>query len=466
MVSEVYKIKRKMFRRQDLLHWKSQSNKLNFLNSPLIWERRSDLSGVELKTVLSPNKPTAILEIKKDTILKATGFSIDLYTALQARLNFSISFKLPPDSRTYGVRLSNGSWTGMIGSLDRREVDMSPQGLAVTAARKKVIEYSRPVLAQKCKLYVALTTVDHGENFFAYLEVFSVQFWLVFAAFSLVLPVAYVLITKLVSPISTERKSFVVQFLEYFAMVSTSWLGRPFSNDHNVPKNFSLRILHFTNLMSTSLLYISYSAALTSVLTLTIFTLPIKELRQVFGLKYGVTIWKGSVYEDYFRNAAPDSLSDQVWTRILAPNPGLFVKDHFSGLLKLLDEPNNVYFGPDLSVRSVIQNKQLNCNFSELPFTYSEYGYAMGFVKGSELLPIFNYYITKLAETGTLNRLKRKYYPIDFKTGQACKAEQKETQRIGYERTVGLFVVLLAGIVWSLLHVLLEKAHTFIRRRL
>lgn len=60
-------------------------------------------------------------------------------------------------------------------------------------------------------------------------------------------------------------------------------------------------------------------------------------------------------------------------------------------------------------------------------------------------------------EMGAVDRLVRKYYPREFMDAQKCRSNSYTHQQIGYEKTLVLFLLLLAGILIGVGWVLLEK---------
>ena len=50
----------------------------------------------------------------------------------------------------WGSLLENNSWTGVVGMLDRKEVDVSVTDLSITEARSQVIDYSSGLMFIRC----------------------------------------------------------------------------------------------------------------------------------------------------------------------------------------------------------------------------------------------------------------------------------------------------------------------------
>ena len=59
-----------------------------------------------------------------------------LLMAVQKELNFSFTMVESPGK--FGTKLENGSWSGQIGAVQRREIDISVMDLTVTYERAEV----------------------------------------------------------------------------------------------------------------------------------------------------------------------------------------------------------------------------------------------------------------------------------------------------------------------------------------
>ena len=86
-----------------------------------------------------------------------SGFALStLYLHIPTKLYLSLSVYVCRYHVTYsvdggwGTLLENNSWTGVVGMLDRKEVDVSVTDLAITEARSQVIDYSRELMFLRC----------------------------------------------------------------------------------------------------------------------------------------------------------------------------------------------------------------------------------------------------------------------------------------------------------------------------
>jgi hypothetical protein len=51
---------------------------------------------------------------------------------------------IPPEN-FWGVELPNGTWNGIMGVMERREADVSSNGLVATSARMSVVDFLAPI---------------------------------------------------------------------------------------------------------------------------------------------------------------------------------------------------------------------------------------------------------------------------------------------------------------------------------
>ena len=60
-----------------------------------------------------------------------------LFMAVQEKLNFSYTY-VESSMGKYGTKLDDGSWTGQIGALHKKEIDVSIMDLTITYDRYQV----------------------------------------------------------------------------------------------------------------------------------------------------------------------------------------------------------------------------------------------------------------------------------------------------------------------------------------
>ena len=118
------------------------------------WTRRRNLHGMRITASYDGWSPFCTTD--ESGRLKG-GIMFDIFQTLAKTLNFKPTFVLNEERGIWGNEV-NGSWTGMVGAVARGEVDTSIAGIAPTATRSAVIDFSVGVATSKIGLYVRKPT--------------------------------------------------------------------------------------------------------------------------------------------------------------------------------------------------------------------------------------------------------------------------------------------------------------------
>ncbi len=135
---EVYRRDAELSTKADLIVQTACSS-MKTLCDPLsnIWNRRSDLTGVRLRTVFSDvdNK----IPVDHDTG-QVSGLFPDLFHDIQKLLNFTYQFRFVRNGAH--ARLKNdGNWTGLMGLLQHKKADISLSGQVLGILTIQCIEH-------------------------------------------------------------------------------------------------------------------------------------------------------------------------------------------------------------------------------------------------------------------------------------------------------------------------------------
>ena len=123
--------------------------------------------------------------------LKFEGYFGELFDLLQEDLGFKFSLV---EEKAYGLRLDNGSYTGMIGALQRGESNWSISDFNYTPERKKVIDFSTPIVFRPKKIITRRPMDDY--NWTVYTDTFALEFWIVILTTAIVLSASLYLTLK------------------------------------------------------------------------------------------------------------------------------------------------------------------------------------------------------------------------------------------------------------------------------
>ncbi|CAC5388391.1 GRID1 [Mytilus coruscus] len=109
-------------------------------------------------TSLLPWKPyIEIDEVTQDY----KGMTIELLKELSHRLNFTYELIHPPDGK-WGVASSDNIWNGMLGQLQRKEVDLVAAPLIIDAHRETVADFTQPYFHEKSGIIIKKPVQSHS----------------------------------------------------------------------------------------------------------------------------------------------------------------------------------------------------------------------------------------------------------------------------------------------------------------
>ena len=126
------------------------------------WERRNDLLGTTFINCFANNPPAAeFIKDKNGNIIGSKGYYQDRLFYITDKLNMTIE----TIEAKWGTRLlKNGSWTGNIGYLQRKEADVVSSGLGVNLQRSNFIDYPMQLSYGKFGLKAILPTKGSSPN--------------------------------------------------------------------------------------------------------------------------------------------------------------------------------------------------------------------------------------------------------------------------------------------------------------
>ena len=161
--------------------------------------------------------------IIESEILSFQGYCIDLIEEMAKKMNFDYEIVLPDDNREdYGSRKPDGSWSGLIGDLVNRKIDIAVAGLTVTTEREEMIEFVKPYFEQ-FGISILMRKPVQNQSMFKFLKVLGMEVWLSILAAILITALWLWFLDKF-SPYSGQNRHsmfykksmYVSKFLNYF----------------------------------------------------------------------------------------------------------------------------------------------------------------------------------------------------------------------------------------------------------
>ena len=194
----------------------------------------------------------------------------DVLDTLKFDLNFTYIVRQPKDI-SYGQELDNGSWTGLVGELDKKQADIAVSDLSVTEQRSKVVDFTIGLFVGSAKLY--MLNPRQSFSWTTFIDVFDNNFWMSLSAVTAGISILFYVIFLFVDGEST---------IDVGTSVSTVVLSLVALEIPVDPSRVPGRILVFTvTLVYGALNFWAYNAGLVSYLTVENLVFPIKSMKDL-----------------------------------------------------------------------------------------------------------------------------------------------------------------------------------------
>ena len=415
------------------------------------WDRRTDLKGTTFVNCFASNPGFAdFVRDENDNIMGSTGSFQEMLYYITGNLN--LTFKIVEAPWEFEL-LENGSWTGEMGLLQRKEVDVVSSVLGITLQRSNFVDYPFPTDYHPLTLHAAIPK-GSAPNMWVFLRVFGPYQWMVFVALLVLLVVGLHFIT-LLSPdkagkeFGTKRgasKNYHLNSaLSEFALVClyTIQMG-----SHTNSKLLASRLLTLTMSMLTFLLFAYYTTDITSEMTSGAPEIPIRTFEDVVHYNYRV-VTNSPYYANLLKRAKLGTAMNTVY------NNRFEMKETFEEALEeVVKDPKTLFYSTKALLRGTRLEKALVRQTFPLNMDDGVNVFAtLALQKDSEFLQLFNHYILKAYETGIFKRSLRKRY-MDLYTNE--NYEMVEPQPLGLNNVMFLFIVLAVGMCFSITNALME----------
>nr|AXF48858.1 ionotropic receptor IR27 [Lobesia botrana] len=399
------------------------------------------------------------------------GYCMDLIHLLSENMNFDYEI-ITPKVGSFGRRLPNGSWDGVVGDLMRAETDIAVSALTMTAEREEVIDFVAPYFEQS-GILIVIRKPTRKTSLFKFMTVLRTEVWLSIVA-ALVLTGFMIWLLDKYSPYSARNnpqaypypcREFTLKESFWFALTSFTPQG-----GGEAPKALSGRTLVAAYWLFVVLMLATFTANLAAFLTVERMQTPVSSLEQLARQsRINYTVVEGSSIHQFFINMkfAEDTLyrvwkeitlnatSDQsqyrVWDYpireqyghiLLAINASMPVPDAKTGF-RQVDEHTDADFAFIHDSAEIKYEVTLNCNLTEVGEVFAEQPYAIAVQQGSRLQEEVSRALLDLQKERQLEQLVAKYWNETVR--QQCP-DADESEGITLESLGGVFIATLFGL--------------------
>ncbi|XP_022237910.1 probable glutamate receptor [Limulus polyphemus] len=165
------------------------------------WSRNTGIGS--LRIAADQYLPYVRVSETEDTV-QLCGPMANLLDMLSTYVPFRYAIYIPSDHK-WGIRSENGTWNGMVGMLQREEVDLALGPFTVTYERNEIITFSYPLLMDS--VVILTNRFEERHPVFQYFLALDWQVWM--ALFIALLIVA--IIDAILNVFTKQSKSFYTQ---------------------------------------------------------------------------------------------------------------------------------------------------------------------------------------------------------------------------------------------------------------
>ncbi|KAA0194677.1 Ionotropic receptor 199 [Hyalella azteca] len=297
------------------------------------------------------------------------GYLVDLLMTLAHKLNFSVMLHFPPPGdEFFGLDSGDGNFTGLVGALQRREVDLSLGPFTMTRDRLRFIDFSVAVDRTSASLFINQAAVVSAVGWTTYVLSFH---WTAWVALLMLLAICTVVLVLVVRHDKNEDQYFGESYnatFIFFSCLVQQGLSR-------LPVTARAKTVLFLFWMSSSVLYTFYTARLTSSFT-TSSALPFNGLKEAMSSpSWKIGLLAGTSLLDILRSSEGSKYEELYVTS--QESPSLFVNSDEEGVSRVLSEERFAYFCESSSVLYLLRG---NCSIMKVPGEhlprYQHFGYS------------------------------------------------------------------------------------------
>ncbi|XP_015884166.1 glutamate receptor 3.3 [Ziziphus jujuba] len=344
------------------------------------------------------------------------GFCVDVFTAAVNFLPYAVPYRFIP----FGDGHENPSYTDLVNLITAGVFDAAVGDIAIYTNRTKIVDFTQPYISSGLVVVAPFKKMNTGA--WAFLQPFTLQMWMVTAAFFLVIGiVVWVLEHRTNDEFRGPPKRQLITIL-WFSLSTLFFAHR--ENTVSTLGRLVLIIWLFVVLIINS----SYTASLTSILTVQKLSYPVKGIETLIKNDDPIGYQVGSYAEHYLTEElriAKSRLvplgSPEAYATALQNGPKK------GGVAAVVDERPYI----EIFLSS-------HCKFRVVGQEFTKSGWGFAFPRDSPLAVDMSTAILQLSENGDLQRIHDKWL---MRSGCSLESAEIESDRLHLKSFWGLFLI-------------------------
>ncbi|XP_071547657.1 glutamate receptor U1-like [Panulirus ornatus] len=378
------------------------------------------------------------------------GPVIQLLDVLAKTLNFTYTFVQSPDGK-WGTKEADGSWSGMVGMVSRKEVDMGIGPFSLSLVRTQAVDYMRAFVDDSLKIIGGRGKPEVDP--WGFLLPLGPLVWTSILTALLVVAGAtsvFLYCYPQKAPQSDWYTDSVFQYIRILLQQEYS------SNPH---ERWYERLLLGTWMLTTLVLTRSYSGNLMSMLAVRHISQPYQYLRDVLDDPSVTMIWEaGTVYVQHLRDARNGTFREVMDARKNGRLMLVSGSECRRALETLVADGRHVLFledTPGRSHRADIFSLTGRCDFYTSKEHFMPTSMSMIGQKAHPLVPALSKSIKFVKEFGIFDHWMKNF---KFNSTRCVRPPRRTTVRssLAVSNLWGMFVVVCGGSGMALLLLCVE----------
>nr|XP_023026162.1 glutamate receptor ionotropic, kainate 2-like [Leptinotarsa decemlineata] len=427
----------------------------------------SNLQGTKVIVVSKLGNPYLILKANADENelegnARYEGYSLDLIANIAKIIGFEFEIQLT-ESNQYGHWDEvNERWTGLIGDILEKRAHLGVGDLTITPERQEVVDFSLPFMNLGISILHKKQNIA-DPNRFAFLKPFSEEVWYYLGYMFLLVSVIHYVILRISAEdwddayLDEECNDVQESIWSFKNTVWNVFRSMATQSCDKAPKGFSARIATVTwwfFCLTVSSIYISNLSVFISQANSDFSSINnVEDLAKQNKVKYGLV--KGGSTEYFFRNSNFTTYQ-RMWS-VMEQDPLVFGLTNSEGVSRVASSKNAKYAFLMESTQ-IEYELERNCDLKQVGDLLDSKSYGIAMPMNSPYKSAINKAILKMQESGQLTELKKKWWKVDSDE-PLCEFENGDSSTVNkltFEDTKGLFMLLGIGVIVSLLLALTE----------
>ncbi|KAF3340302.1 glutamate receptor 3.1 [Carex littledalei] len=345
-----------------------------------------------------------------------TGYCIDVFVAAVNLLPYPVTYTFIP----FGNGKENPSYSGLVQAVVSNELDGAVGDIAIVTNRTRVADFTQPFA--ESGLVVLVSMKRDKSDAWAFLQPFTLTMWGITGVFFLLVGVVVWILEHRINDDfrGPPKKQLITVFWFSFSTLF-------FAHKENTISTLG-RVVLIIWLFVVLIIQSSYTASLTSILTVQQISTPIHGIDDLRRTDDPIGFQVGSFTENYLveefgisRSRLKPLGTMEAYAKALELGP------HHGGVAAIIDERSYI---------ELFLSK--HCNFTIVGSEFTKSGWGFAFPRDSELAVDLSTAILKLSENGDLQRIHNKWF-----TRPPCSTQIDllEANRLEFNSFSGLFLI-------------------------